>query len=83
MKKNIEDLLKLAERLTKAFNSDKIYCGYFGIFELIQEGANIIKNNVQQVGGTYVTEVVYRGYIFQTVSDNPLRLSSAPSFSEN
>lgn len=83
MNKTIEDLLKEAKKLKSALNSDKIFCGHLSMFALIEEGADVIKKNIEQIGGSYVTEVVYRGYIFQTVSERPLRIGSISYFSKN
>ncbi len=83
MKEYIEELLERAKDLEKTLD-DKLWCGNLGIIYLINElGAEFIKKNVEQCGGTYVTEVRYKGYIFQTVSENPLRFSPIASFSKN
>ena len=53
------------------------------MFALIEEGADVIKKNIKQIGGSYVTEVIYQGYIFQTVSERPLIIGSIFYFSDN
>ena len=83
MKEYIEELLEQAKSLEKTLE-DKVWGVNLGMIYLINElGAEFIKKNVKQCSGSYVTEVRYKGYIFQTVSDRPLRIDPIPYFSRN
>ena len=69
MKKSLEELLEIAKLQKEIFNDDKTSCSYKDLLDLLNDGAKIFRFNVKEIGGNYVIEAVYKGYIFQAVSD--------------
>ena len=73
MKNSLEKLLVLAKFHTEAHNDDKTICNLMDMLALLENGARLLKSNVEQVGGSYVTEAMYKGYRFITVHHEPIK----------
>ena len=74
MKNSLEKLLEVAKLHTESQKDNKTSCSYRDLFDLLQDGARIMHLNVKEIGGNYVTEAVYKGYIFQAVEGVPLNI---------
>ena len=85
MKNSLEKLLEVAKLHTESQKDNKTSCSYRDLFDFLEDGARIIRFNVKEIGGNYVTEVAYNGYVFQAVEREPFNaINSLPTqFSEN
>lgn len=69
---NLEKLLEIAKVHEELHNDDKTVCNLRDMLALIEDGARLLRSNIKQIGGSYITEVMYKGYQFITIHHAPI-----------
>lgn len=80
MNRTIEELLHDAKLWKELRGDEKSYCHLNELMTLLKHGAYVKLLNREQMSGTYITTVVYKGHNFITVTSNPLQFEMIPKF---
>jgi len=70
---DLEGLLKKAKACLEISGDNKALCETEELIAFLEAGARPLKLNTEQIGGSYVHEVLYSGVTFVYVTAKPLQ----------